>query len=159
MMRKTKRFAGHGLSRAEQATLKGGPANAKKGETGFTLIETIITLVVLSIAAIGVLSVFTVGSAGSADPLILNQATSFAQEKIEEAIALRKSGGYAAVGADPGGAFAAPYGAFSWVRTVSCVDSGLVAPAACTAGYKLVTVTITHSALGSVNMDTLVTDY
>ena len=125
---------------------------------GFTLIETIITLVVLSIASVGVLTVFTVGISGSADPLIISQATSLAQEKMDEAIALRASGGYAAVLADPGGAFAAPFGAFSWVRAVSCVDSAF-APAVCATGYKLVTVTVTHAVIGSVSLVTVVTDY
>ncbi len=130
-----------------------------KNQGGFSLIEIIITLVVLSIAAVGVLSVFTTGMKGSADPLILNQATALAQEKVDEAIALKKSGGYAAVLADPGAAFAAPYGAFTWAKAVTCVAADLVTPAACTVGYKIVTVTVTHAVIGSVNLVTLVTDY
>jgi len=138
---------------------KPGVGNRGAGEGGFSLIEIIITLVVLSIAAVGVLSVFISGMKGSADPLILNQATALAQEKVDEAIALKKSGGYAAVLAAGGVPFAAPYGEFSWVQAVTCVDSGLVAPAACTVGYKIVTVTVTHAVIGSINLDTLVTDY
>jgi prepilin-type N-terminal cleavage/methylation domain-containing protein len=126
---------------------------------GFSLIEIIITLVVLSIAVVGVLSVFTMGSKGSADPLILNQAVSLAQEKVDEAIGLKKSGGYAVVVTNPGGAFAVPYAAFTWAQTVTCVDPDLVTPAACTVGYKIVTVTVTHAVIGSVSLDALVTDY
>lgn len=150
---------GQGFSPANQESLVACPIKDKTNGRGFTLIETIITLVVLSIAVIGVLSVFIVGSKGGANPLLLTQATSLAQEKMDEAIALRKSGGYAAVVADPGGAFGAPYGAFTWARTVACVDSGLVAPAACAAGYKIVTVTVTHAVTGSVSLTTLATDY
>lgn len=131
---------------------------------GFTLIETIITLVVLSIAAMGVLSVFTTGMKGSANPLIINQAISLAQEKMDEAIALRKSGGFNAVVPDAGGAFPAPYAAFSWARAVVCVtaldvnnDSG--APLPCASGYARVTVTVTHALIGNVALDTLVTNY
>ncbi|MDH4163664.1 MAG: type II secretion system GspH family protein [Nitrospirota bacterium] len=146
------------ISPANPERLVDCPIKDKTSAKGFTLIETIITLVVLSIAMVGVLSVFTVGSKGGADPLLLNQAISLAQEKMDEAIALRKSGGYAAVAADPGGFFGAPYGAFAWARTVSCVDAAL-APAACTAGYKIVTVTVTHAVTGSVSLATLVTEY
>jgi hypothetical protein len=88
-----------------------------------------------------------------------DQALSLAEEKMDEAIALKKSGGFAAVGPVAPGAFVPPVTGFTWSRTVTCVDSGLVAPAACIAGYKIVTVTITQAVIGSVSLDTLVTDY
>ena len=128
---------------------------------GFTLIEIIITMVVLSIAAVGVLSVFTAGIKRSADPLILNQAIALAQERMDAAVALKKSGGYnAVVTINPGvPAFPAPFNVFSWTQTVTCVAADLVTPAACTVGYKIVTVTVTHAVIGSVSLDTLVTNY
>jgi len=134
---------------------------AGKKQAGFTLIETIITLIVLSIAAIGVLSVFTAGMKGSANPLILNQAISLAQERMDSAIALKKSGGYnAVVTINPGvPAFAAPFNVFSWTQIVTCVAADLVTPAACTSGYRIVTVTVTHALIGDVALDTLVTNY
>ncbi|OGW42424.1 MAG: hypothetical protein A2010_14085 [Nitrospirae bacterium GWD2_57_9] len=132
-------------------------------EQGFSLIETIIVLVVLSIAAVGVLSVFTAGMRGSADPLLINQAVQLAQEKMEEAIALRKSGGFNAVVPDPGGAFALPFDAFNWNRAVNCVDAADLNTSTggppCVSGYARVTVTVTNAAIGSVVLDGLVTNY
>ncbi len=135
----------------------------KSGESGFTLIETIITLVILSIAAIGVLSVFTTGMKGSANPLILSQAVSLAQEKMDDVIALRKSGGFNAVVPNAGGAFPAPYAAFSWARAVVCVtaldvNTGTGAPP-CASGYARATVTVTNALIGGIALDTLVTNY
>ena len=142
---------------------KSGVRGQKPGASGFTLIETIITLVVLSIAAIGVLSVFTTGMKGSANPLILNQAVSLAQEKMEEAIALRQSGGFNAVVPNAGGPFPAPYAAFAWARAVMCVtaldvNTSTGAPP-CASGYARVTVTVTNTLIGNVALDTLVTNY
>jgi prepilin-type N-terminal cleavage/methylation domain-containing protein len=131
---------------------------------GFTLIETIITLVVLSIAAVGVLSVFTIGIQASADPLALNRAVSLAQAKTEDVIALRKSGGFNAVVADPGGAFPAPFGAYAWARTVDCVTAADVntptgAPP-CASGYARARVTVSWNAgADSVVLTTLVSSY
>lgn len=133
---------------------------------GFTLIETIITLVVLSIAAVGVLSVFTTGIKGSANPLIINQAVSLAQEKMDEAIALKKSGGLAAVVPVAFGAFAPPVAGFTWSRTVNCVTAvndltPLGAPPCppAVADYALVTVTVRQAIIGDVQVVTLMTNY
>ena len=132
---------------------------------GFTLIETIITLVVLSIAAVGVLSVFTTGIKESANPLIVGQATQLAQERMDEAIALKKSGGFnAVVTINPGvPAFPAPLNVFSWTRTVTCVtaldlNTATGAPP-CASGYAHVTVTVNQPVSGSVSVDTLLTNY
>jgi type II secretory pathway pseudopilin PulG len=132
---------------------------------GFSLIEIIVLLVVLSIAAVGVLSVFTTGTRGSAEPVLLDQAISLAQEKMDEVVVLRKSGGFNAVVSSPGGAFPAPYGAFSWVRTVECVTAADVntptgLPLPCTSGYARVTVTVSWNVgAGSLTASTLMTDY
>ena len=93
------------------------------GSGGFSLIEIIITMVVLSIAAVGVLSVFTVGIKGSADPLILNQAIQLAQERMDTAIALKKSGGFNAVQDIATTAFAAPFASFSSAVDATCIDA------------------------------------
>jgi prepilin-type N-terminal cleavage/methylation domain-containing protein len=140
-----------------------GTRGQESGKGGFTLIETIITLVVLSIAAVGVLSVFTAGIKGSANPLVIDQAVHLAQEKMDEAIALRQSGGFNAVVPDAGGPFPAPYAAFSWARAVVCVtaldlNTGAGAPP-CASGYARVTVAVTHALIGTVALDTLVTNY
>ena len=130
---------------------------------GFSLIEVIVTLVVLSVAAVGVLTVFSTSSTQSADPLLLSQAVHLAQEKMDEAIALKKAAGFNAVLPDPGGAFPAPFGAFSWGRGVACVTAAdlntATGPPPCASGYARVTVTVTHAFIGGTGMDTVVTDH
>jgi MSHA pilin protein MshD len=130
---------------------------------GFTLIEIIITLVVLSIAAVGVLSVFTSGMRGSANPLVLSQAIALAQEQMDETIALKKSGGFNAVAPVAPGPFIPAVAGFTWSRTVNCVtavdlDTSTGAPP-CASGYAHVIVTVTNTVVGSVSVDTVVTDY
>jgi MSHA pilin protein MshD len=136
------------------------------GEGGFSLIEIIITLVVLSIAAIGVLSVFTTGISGSADPLILNQAISLAQEQMDATIALKKSGGFGAVGAVGTGPFVPAVAGFTWSRAVNCVtavnDLTPVGAPPCpvaVADYAIVTITVNNPVVGNVTMVTLLTNY
>jgi prepilin-type N-terminal cleavage/methylation domain-containing protein len=129
-----------------------------KQSGGFTLIETTITLVVLSIAAVGVLSVFTSGIKGSANPLLIDQATQLAQEKMDEAIALRKSGGFAAVTTiNPGvPAFPAPFNTYTWSRVVDCDPT--FAP--CPAQYQRVTISVSWNAgADSVSLVTLLANY
>jgi prepilin-type N-terminal cleavage/methylation domain-containing protein len=133
---------------------------------GFTLIEIIITLVVLSIAAVGVLSVFTTGIRESADPLVLNQAIALAQEKMDETIALKKSGGFGAVVSVASGPFVPVVAGFTWSRTVNCVTaannlapSGIPPCPPAVANYALVTVTVTSIVTGNVNVVSLLTNY
>lgn len=143
---------------------------------GFTLIETIITLVVLSIAAVGVLSVFTTGIKGSADPLILSQAISLAQEKMDIIIGDRQNParGYAWIAAadyntnplkympeNPVPGFAN----FNRSVTIFCVDAGTLntnngQPFPCiSSGYVRITVAVANALIGNVALDTLVTNY
>ena len=138
--------------------IKSEVRSQESGEGGFTLIEAIITLVVLSIAAVGVLSVFTTGIQGSANPLVLDQAVQLAQEKMEEAVALRKSGGFAAVASiNPGvPAFPAPFNTYAWSRVVDC-DPAFVP---CPAQYQRVTITVSWNAgADSVSLVTLIANY
>jgi prepilin-type N-terminal cleavage/methylation domain-containing protein len=141
------------------------------GMAGFTLIETIITLVVLSIAAVGVLSVFTVGIKGSANPLVVEQAVQLAQEKMDMIIGDRENpaGGFGFVYIKPGsypaeaaGSFG--FAGFSRTTTIICVDPGALntdntfAPP-CASGYTHVTVTVANALIGSVSVETIVTNY
>lgn len=147
--------------REQTADVGRGPMRDRS--RGISLIEVIITLVVLSIAAVGVLSVFTVGVKGSANPLITGQAVKLAQEKMDETIALRKSGGYNAVVSAPVTAFPAPFAAFSWSRIVTCVTAAdlntSIGSPPCAGGYAHVTITVTHAVIASVSLDSLVTSY
>jgi len=138
----------------------------KLGSKGFTLIEIVMTLIVLSIAAVGVLSVFSVGITGSANPLLLNQALALAEEKMDETIALKKSGGFAAVVPVALGAFVPSVTGFTWSRTVNCVTAannltplGMPPCPPAVAGYELVTITVRHTVTGDVQIVTLMTNY
>ena len=145
---------------------KSGVRSQESGEEGFSLIEIIITMVVLSIAAVGVLSVFTAGIKGSADPLIINQAVQLAQEKMDEAIALKKSGGFGAVVSVAPGPFVPAVAGFTWSRTINCVTavndltpSGVPPCPLAVADYAVVTVTVTHAVTGDIQFITLMTNY
>ncbi len=132
---------------------------AVKNASGFSLIEIIITLVVLSIAAVGVLSVFTTGIKGSADPLILNQALSLAEEKMDEAIGLKRVGGFAAVNNVAVTAFPAPFNGYTWERVVECLDTTLNL-AACPTEYERVTINIAWNAgADTISLVTLIANY
>lgn len=132
-------------------------------ERGFSLIEIILTIVILAIAAGGVLSVFTEGVGRSSDPLLLGRAVHLAQERMEEALALRTSGGFNAVVSNPGGAFPAPFADFSWARAVNCVAAANlntpVGAPPCATGYAHVTVTVTHAVTGTITIDSVIANY
>jgi prepilin-type N-terminal cleavage/methylation domain-containing protein len=140
-----------------------GVRSRKSGENGFTLIETIITLVVLSIAAIGVLSVFTVGIKGSANPLLLSQATQFAQGEMDQVFGekLAPAGGFGTI-VSGGCVLTLLPGFASCIRTVCFVTpADLNSTAACgvVTHYKHVTVTVNHPVIGNVSVDSLISDY
>jgi prepilin-type N-terminal cleavage/methylation domain-containing protein len=140
---------------------------ADKKAGGFTLIETVITLVVLSIAVVGVLSVFTTGMRGSANPLIVDQAVQLAQEKMDTIVGDRINAGRgfsyiipASYGAD------VPVTGFNRSVNVFCVTSadlntnaGAPGASGCASGYTHVTVIVSNAAMGSVSLDTVVTNY
>jgi prepilin-type N-terminal cleavage/methylation domain-containing protein len=145
---------------------------AKKNQAGFTLIETIITLAVLSIAAVGVLSVFTVGTRGSANPLVVEQAVHLAQERMDTIIGDRENtlrgfayiipGNYNA----PPGIAVTGFSGFTRSEFITCVNAAdlntsIGAPAAtgCASGYTQVTVTVTNPIIGSVSVETILTNY
>lgn len=148
---------------------KSGVRSPVPGEGGFTLIETVITLIVLSIAVIGVLSVFTTGIQGSADPLLVDQAVQLAQGEMDRNIGEKIANTFnspnlaaniAPVACLSSAAFLLP--GFTCGRTVCFVPaSNLNDISNCTSAtnYKHVTVTITQAAIGTVTMDTVVTNY
>jgi len=142
---------------------------AKKNQAGFTLIETIITLVVLSIAAVGVLSVFTVGIRGSANPLVVEQAVQLAQERMDDIIGDRENAaiGFAQIipiNYPAETAVQLGFPGFSRTTTIICVSANALntnnfAAPPCASGYTHVTVTVTNALIGSVSVETIVTNY
>ena len=158
--RQKRLFVGQGFSLASghSGFTTPNPEPRTPDSKGFTLIETIITLVVLSIAAVGVLSVFTVGIKGSADPLLLNQAISLAQEKMDTIIGDRQNTarGYAWIVAADYNANplkyqpenpVAGFPAFNRSVNIYCVtaadlNTGTLAGPPCASGYAHITVTV-----------------
>ena len=148
----------------------------RKNQAGFSLIEIIITLTVLSIAVVGVLSVFTTGLQGSADPLIIDQATQLAQEKMDIIIGDRQNSarGFTWVAAADYSTNALKYPPenpvtgftnFNRSVTIVCVDAGNLnnnngQPFPCaSSGYAHIDVTVTNTAIGSVKVQGLVANY
>ena len=136
---------------------------AAKNENGFTLIETVITLVVLSLAAVGVLSVYTSGMKGSVNPLLMSQATRLAQGEMDQIFGEKAAAG-GGFGAIASGAckVAPPDPTFTCIRTACYVPAtNLNDTTACAVvtNYKHVTVTVTQPIIGTVNVDSVVTNY
>jgi prepilin-type N-terminal cleavage/methylation domain-containing protein len=140
----------------------------RKSQGGFTLIETIITLIVLSIAAVGVLSVFTTGIKGSANPLLVDQATQLAQEKMDMILGDRLNTAFGFAHIIPANYAAetpvAGFAGFNRSVAIFCVNAGtlntdnLTAPP-CASGYAHVTVQVYSAVTGSVTVEGLVTNY
>ncbi len=133
----------------------------KLSQRGFTLVETVITLIVLSIAAVGVLSIFTVGMTGSANPLIISQAVLQAQGEIEQVRGEKTANGFGSIATgNPLACVSTVLSGFACSRDIYYVNPGalntqVVGPT----NYKHVTVTITQATIGSVSLDTIITNY
>ncbi len=125
---------------------------------GFTLIETVIVVVVLGLS-LGVLIPFTVSLRNSAAPVLTQQAIALAQGELDQVIAEKRAGGYAAVA----GACAVPMlPGFACARSLCYVPAAnlndLTACATVT-GFRRVNVTVNHALVGNVTAVTLVTNY
>ncbi len=130
---------------------------SRLSQEGFTLIETVITLIVLSIAAVGVLTVFTAGITGSANPLIINQAVQLAQGEMDEVVGERVANGFNGINA---ACITTMPSGFGCGRTIIYVNPGSLNTAAGgPTNYKHVTVSISQPTIGSIGLDTLVTNY
>lgn len=141
---------------------KSGVWSQKSEKNGFTLIETIITLVVLSIAAVGVLSVFTVGIRGSANPLVVEQAVQLAQGEMDQVLGEKVANGFGAATLAIGNPAcqSTMIAGFNCSRSISYVNSGaLNTSVGGPTDYKHVTVTIAQPLIGSVSMETIMTNY
>jgi len=128
---------------------------------GFSLIEVIITLVILSIAAVGVLSVFSSSMKSSANPLVLNQAIQLAQGEMDQVQGEKAAMGFSGIGAACATTMPPGLG-FTCSRTICYVPAGnLNSTSACGSitNYKHITVKIQQAEIGSVSLDTIVSNY
>jgi hypothetical protein len=120
--------------------------------------------VVLSIAAVGVLSVFTSGMKGSAYPLILSQATQFAQGEMDQVFGEKATNGFGAATLNQGtpSCNSTMLAGFTCTRTICFVPAGNLndqSNCAVATNYKHVTVTIAQPVIGSVSVESLITNY
>ncbi len=146
--------------------------NMFNNQKGFSLIEAIIVIIVISVGAIGVLSVFITGMKGAGNPLVTIQAVELGQEKLDIVIGDRQNTArgysYATTPANyPAENPVTGFSSFNRSIAIACVTTANFnaagsAPAPSCVGvtnYARVTVTVTHSAIGSVTAVTLVTNY
>lgn len=137
-------------------------------DKGFSLIELVLVVVIVGIAAAGMMTLFGSGTGRSADPLLQNQALQLAQERVETVLADRANPArgfpYIVPANYPAESPVAGFPGFSRTVTVACVTAadlntptGLPPP--CASGYARVTVAVAQAVLGSLAVDTLVTNY
>ena len=143
------------------------------------MIETIITVIVIAIAT-GVLVPFTQSLKGSANPVLIQQAVTLAQGRMEEIVADRRNRltprgfPYATTPTNyPNEAPVAGFAGFDRSVSIVCVTTAdFNAPAAagnapspsCTAAdgrwdYARVTVTVTNALVGAVTTENLLANH
>lgn len=137
-------------------------------DRGFSLIELLIVIVIFGVASVGLMTLFGSGVQKSADPLLQNQALQLAQEKLDiiSGDRMNPARGFAYItGANyPAESPVAGFPGFTRTVSVFCVtaadlntSTGLPQP--CASGYTHVTVSVSHANLGSLALETLMTDY
>lgn len=143
-----------------------------RSQGGFTLVETVITIVIVGIAFAVLLS-FTQSLRSSADPVLTQQAVALGQEKLDQIIADRRDittprgFSYATNPSNyPAEAPVAGFSAFNRAVAIACFNAApftgagtAPAPDCSASGYARVTVTVTSSATGNINVVTLLGNY
>lgn len=122
---------------------------------GFTLIEMAMTIVVLGIAVITIMSMFIESSKQSVVCEVTAVATGLAEGKMEEV--LRNS--FTNVNSQATTAFSSPFEAYSSSVVVDYVNGSDFSHSGSNTEYKKVTVTVSHSAISNVVLDTIVSNY
>ncbi|GEM_PF-1443316 len=129
--------------------------NILSNSQGFTLIEVIMIIVVFAIAVPTLMTVLSATLDSSNKSVVISQAATYAQEKIEEIIGDKRN----------------PSKGFDWVTTTGRYSSdvpavGFSRSIIITSGnvqngvsYAYVQVKITHSEISDIKLETWLTDY
>ena len=129
--------------------------NILSNNQGFTLIEVIMVIVVFAIAVPTLMTVLSSTLDSSNKSVVISQAATYAQEKIEEIIGDKKN----------------PSKGFDWVTTTGRYSSdvpavGFSRSVIITTGnvqngvsYAYVQVKMTHSEISDIKLETWLTDY
>ncbi|MCH7678013.1 type II secretion system protein [candidate division KSB1 bacterium] len=129
--------------------------NILSNSQGFTLIEVIMVIVVFAIAVPTLMTVLSSTLDSSNKSVVISQAATYAQEKIEEIIGDKRN----------------PSKGFDWVTTTGRYSSdvpavGFSRSIIITSGnvqngvsYAYVQVKITHSEISDIKLETWLTDY
>ena len=141
-------------------------------DRGFSLIELIITIIVISVGVLGLIGALSFTTSRSISAELMTTTTLLAQERMEELIGDKRSGGYGTASLDIGTttdpAFAGPYADYTRTVEICYVDSDLLnpdcdpAPPNVDTGYKRMTITVVNNKMqaeSNVAIVSLVTDY
>ena len=123
---------------------------------GMTLIEVIMIVVVIAIAVPSLLALMSSTLFNSKESAILSQAAIFAQEKMEEIIADKKSStrGFDYVTTE--GRYPSDSPASGFTRTVVVQSAGLIHNGI---PYGQVDVTVSHSKIPNITLSAWLTEY
>lgn len=123
---------------------------------GFTLIGLVISIIIISICSIPIAIMYQQASLGSFQTRAITIATALAEEKMEEVLRL----GYLGI-SDAAGNFLTPFQDYSYQVIVHYVEAeDLDTPVDPTVtGYKNIELQVNHSAMGSIKLNSLLTNF
>lgn len=123
---------------------------------GLTLIEVILVVVVMAIAVPSLMSLMSSTLFHSGKSSILSQASIFAQEKIEEIIADKKSAARGFAYVTTTGRYPTDSPANGFTRSVVVQTSGMIYNGV---PYAHVEVTVSHPEISNITLSTWLTEY
>jgi len=132
-----------------------------ENQCGFSLIEVVITLSVIALAVAGVLTVLSLGIGYSSNPLVLGQAMQLAQGETDQVLGEKAANGFSSIAVgNPLPCKSTMLAGFNCNRNIYYVNAGaLNTQVGGPTNYMHVTVAITHTTVGNVNIDTIISNY
>ncbi|MCD6167572.1 hypothetical protein DRQ11_07015 [candidate division KSB1 bacterium] len=119
-------------------------------ERGFSLVELVFVIVFISIALTAILNTFSTSVSSSVDSEYVSLAVQLAEGKMEQIKSDKAGKGYSYLVAGNYPSENNPDGYSGFSRTVNITTY---------TNYKVVTVTVTHSDVPTVTLETIFTNY